>query len=71
MYGSRRTPNPKAGLWWAAVVTLLIGLSLSYVIHLRGLSPNASQYARLVLAVTITLVGVCVICATSGWWLRR
>ena len=66
-------PSPTAWLWWTALICLIVGVAMAYIINLSSpdLAPGATRPAVLVLAGTIVASGLCVIGATAGWWLRR
>lgn len=66
-------PSPTAWLWWTALAFLLGGIVLFHLIGLFATEthPENASVAKLVLAVSISLAGICVICATAGWWMRR
>ncbi len=64
-------PRPTSGLWWAAFFIAVIGGSLAYVFSLDKTDPALRSNMSMVLLFTIIAVGVCVICATANWWLRR
>jgi hypothetical protein len=65
----KRNPNPKAWMWWTAVVILVGGGGLGYLL---SLDPTGSVHrTHLVWAVSGGLAGLLVISATSDWWFRR
>lgn len=64
--------NPSRSLWVAALVVLLVGAGLAYLVRITapvdtGLNPRV----RLVLALTAAASGVCLISATARWWMRH
>jgi len=64
--------NPSRSLWLAALVILIVGSGLAYLIHITApLETGISPRVRLVLAVTAATSGVCLISATARWWMRH
>ena len=63
--------HPAGGLWWAALLIAVIGGSITYVLSLDRLNPGTRHDWTLSLMITILAVGVCIISATSGWWMKR
>lgn len=60
-----------AFLWWAILITL-IGGAASYYMHISaGVDPASQGPVRVVIAITVLLVGVCLVIATSRWWIHR
>ena len=66
-------PSPTSWLWWAAVLTLLTGAIIAYLVSLftPDTDPERLSSITLVLAITIAVSGLFVIGATAGWWVRR
>lgn len=64
-------PNARAGLWWLAVLILIVGGALAYLrlSDPTAVSPDGTAY--LILAVSVALAGICIISATAHWWLKR
>jgi len=63
--------RPKAWLWWLALFFLLIGGALIYMFSLRLPEPTARTFMGLSMVATIVVVGLCLISASSDWWMRR
>lgn len=60
-----------AFLWWAILITL-IGGAASYYMHISaGVDPASQGPVRVGIAITVLLVGVCLVIATSRWWIHR
>lgn len=53
------------------MLLLLAGGAIAYVVGQDAVSPNAHANSLLVMTIAGALAGVCVICATAHWWLRR
>ena len=58
-------------LWGVALVILLIGGTVTYLLSQQGYNPQAHKAMIICLAGTIIGVGVCVISATSDWWMHK
>jgi hypothetical protein len=63
--------HPAGGLWWIAFALSLVGGSITYMLSLDRTSPASHANAGLSLTITVVAVGICIICATSDWWMRR
>jgi hypothetical protein len=63
--------HPVGGLWWMAFTLAVIGGSVTFVLSLDRMNPSAHANAALGLTFTIIAVGICIICATSDWWMKR
>lgn len=67
-----RHPALTAWLWWTALLVLLTGGAIAYLLRLDPMSnPEALSQSNLILAFTGVTAGICVIAATSKWWLSR
>ena len=64
-------PNSRSGLLWLAALLLIAGLAIAYVLWQDVTSPDAHRHGVLVLTIFAALSGICVICATAPWWLKR
>ncbi len=62
---------PAGGLWWIAFALALVGGTITYVLSLDKMNPIARSNAAMGLTFTVVAVGICIICATSDWWMRR
>ena len=54
-----------------ALVIALLGGLISFALWSRHSDPTAQGWMALVLMLTIVSSGICVICAASGWFLKR
>lgn len=63
--------SPAAWLWWAALLILLAGGAIAYLLYTFPPDPESTAPARFALAVTAVFSGVCLISATANWWLHR
>ena len=68
---NNRIPSLHAWLWWLAVLIAGTGGAIAYLFRLNTLNASSLTHSNLAIAITAILSGICVICATSGWWLRR
>lgn len=58
-------------LWAAALVIFLIGGTITYLLATQDYALRANKTMILCLAGTIIGVGICVISATSHWWIHK
>ncbi len=64
--------NPTRWLWWTAFWILVIGLGLAYLMFYTTPSPRTiTEGVRLVALCSVVGAGICIISATSHWWLKR
>ena len=70
MTTNRDFPPRGSALWWMALLLLVAGAAISYLMYVSA-RPGGGHPERLVIAITLCLVGICVVCATSGWWFRH
>ena len=69
---NRNVPSLTAWLWWLTLLILIIGGSVYYLFRVSGSSgADMKQAANLTIAVTSILAGICIISATSNWWMKR
>lgn len=66
-----KEPKPTAGLWWTAVLTLMVGGVLTFVFLQDRVSPDARVAAAVTGSITVIAAGLCVIGATAQWWLKK
>ena len=66
-----RPPALTAWLWWTALLVLVTGGAIYYILRLDTMNTEAMAQGNLVLAFTGVVAGICVIAATSKWWLSR
>jgi len=62
---------PTAGLWWFALLILLAGGLVIYLLSLDPLAHGTRAHIAITAMFTIIGAGLCVIGATSQWWLRH
>ena len=53
------------------MIVLLFGGVLAYALSLQKADPSAQMAMRLTVALTVLISGLCLICASSRWWLAR
>jgi hypothetical protein len=67
----RKSLNRTAWLWWMAlVIASIAGLSIYFVLQ-DPLIHDTQQKINSILFGAGTLIGICIISATSQWWLKR
>jgi hypothetical protein len=60
-----------AWLWWLGLFLLVVGGSITYLLFKQRPDPEVQTFRSISLAITCIGVGLCVICATANWWLKR
>lgn len=60
-----------SGLWWTALVIILVGSGITFMFSLDKVNPGARIGMAVSLMLTIFGTGICVISATAGWWMHR
>lgn len=59
-------------LWWVAVVTLSLGLSIFFLLKPAAANdPQIQGYRAMALVVCIMISGLCVIIGTRGRWFGK
>ena len=66
-----KAPNASAGLVWLAVLLLGTGGAMAWFFHQNETDPNAMSKVLLVSMAAVIGAGICLIAATSRWWLKR
>jgi hypothetical protein len=70
-YALREKSGVGAFRWWAVMIAI-VGGAAAYYLHISaGVDPANASPVRLVLAVTVVLVGICIVIASSKWWIHR
>lgn len=65
-------PSTRTGwLWWLAGLITAIAGALIYFIQQDAGNIAAREQINLVLLISSVLVGICIISATSHWWMKR
>lgn len=65
-------PHHRTGwLWWLAGFIALIAGGLIYFIDQDTGNIKAREQINQVILITSVLIGICIISATSHWWLKR
>lgn len=67
----KKQHHPTAWLWWLALFIVLVGGSFCYIFSLRLPDPQARTLLGYAAMFTVIGAGVCLICASSSWWLKR
>lgn len=60
-----------AWLWWTALLIMVIGGGITYLLSLQKMTPFAQSHTSMALMITVIGSGLCVILATADWWLKR
>ncbi len=65
------TPQSTGWLWRLGLLIFVAGGLVTYLIYQHG--PQADQRADVGLSICITVLlgGMCLICASAHWWLKR
>jgi len=69
---SPNKPNQNAGLWWVAIITLSIGLSIFFLLRPAAVNdPQIQSYRAMALVAGIMISGLCVIIGTRTRWFGK
>lgn len=66
-----KAPNPTAWLWWLALLIAAGAAAMVYGFSQDVGNPDAAQSIRTVIMLAVIGSGICIIAATSRWWLHR
>jgi len=58
-------------LWWLSLLIAVVAGGLIFFIQLDTGNIKAREQINLVLLCSAVLIGICIISATSHWWLKR
>jgi len=61
-------PNGTRWLWWTA---LLIGVVAAVSVYLVRRDIESQSTGNMIILIAVVAIGICVISATSQWWVRR
>ena len=64
-------PNMTRWLWWLALLFIAAGSFVGYQIQQSQINPDAHQQFMLTIMVTVIGAGICIIAATSRFWMHR
>lgn len=68
----KHIPSLTSWLWWLSLLILITGGAIYYLFRMNTAGgQHTMQAANLTAAVSLVLAGVCIISATSNWWMRR
>ena len=71
MRAQQSKPRYVTGFFWIALFLLFIGGAAAFLLSLDKTNMAAHLSVRLTLLLTGAGVVLCLICATSDWWLKR
>ena len=60
--------NRNTGLWWLAVASLSIGISIFILLKPAEYDLEVQRYRSLALVLSVAIAGLCVIIATRRRW---
>lgn len=63
--------NPNAWLWWVAVASLSIGLSVYILLRPADYDVDVQRYRSMALIASIMITGLCIIIGTRGRWFGK
>ena len=64
--------SPTRWLWWAALLIGAVGAGLAVLrTNMGSVDPSIHEQVRFIVALTVLAVGICIISATSRWWMSR
>lgn len=62
--------NPDAWLWWVAIASLSIGISIFILLRPAEYDTEIQRYRAMALIFSIMITGFCVIIGTRRRWFR-
>jgi hypothetical protein len=66
-----KSPKPTRWLWWMAVVITIAAAVMVYFINRDTGNIDSREQIQRVIMFAVVAVGICVISATSQWWIKR
>jgi hypothetical protein len=66
-----KLPGLASFAWWALFIALVGGGIAYYVSMGTGFDASQAGTVRLIISITVLLIGICLVVATSGWWFHR
>lgn len=66
-----KRPNPTLWLWWLALIIAAVAAGVVYSLQSDVGDPQAQQNASAVILFAVVAIGLCIISATSHWWVHR
>lgn len=67
-----RKPNLTGWLWWLALLIAATGGAVCYMLSRNHpANPDMMQQMMLTAMVCVIGIGLCIIAATSRWWMQR
>lgn len=66
-----KKPSLTGWLWWLAILIAIVGGIVCYFLKQNVVNPDMQKQIMLTATATVIGVGVCVIAATSHWWMHR
>ena len=64
-------PSRNAWLWWVAIISLAIGLSIYILLEPGDYDYNVQRYRRMALVISLLISGLCVIIGTQKRWFGK
>lgn len=59
------------GLWWLAIASLTIGISLFILLKPAEYDLDVQRYRSLALVLSVAIAGLCIIIATRSRWFGK
>jgi len=66
-----KRPSPTRWLWWLALIIAVVASGVVYSLQRDIGDPDAQQNASTVILFAVVAIGLCIISATSHWWVHR
>lgn len=63
--------SPNAWLWWVALVSLSIGLSIFFLLKPAEYDYNIQRYRAMALVISMMISGLCIIIGTRTRWFGK
>ena len=69
MKGKKNQINPKALLWWVAIISLAVSATLYFLLKEQAQYDVALDQRRMLFPlIGIIITGICIIAGTAGRW---
>lgn len=63
--------NHNAWLWWIAIASLSVGISIFILLRPADYDVEVQQYRSMALIASLLITGLCIIVGTRGRWFGK
>ena len=64
-------PHPTSWLWKFAICVIFVGTGIALLCRSKFPDPHYIEYFRLTITITALITGICLICCSANWWVKR